>query len=182
MLSKFPRSARIFNDTVAWVGQNHNMITATLHRVYINRPTLDGFLDNGFILHFLYDRSEATLFGRMELRMAAMVTKEWAPGIRGMTDITHLKSIWESEEKKYEAKFKDDFIRLACFIVSTVEIDTSIPAHNMIRFREDSPWYNIPFFLPMTTTVRSTILPTSDWKIDILEHSSLISMITGAHM
>ena len=82
----------------------------------------------------------------------------------------------DKEEKRYEDKFKEDFIGLACFIVSIVELDHSIPSHSIIRFREDSTWYNIPFFFPMTATVRSTILPTSNWKIDILEDSSLLQM------
>ena len=158
------------------------MINATMHRVYVNRPTFEGFVDNGFMFHFLYDQSKATLFERMELRMAIMVTKDWAPGIRGMTDMTHLQRIWENEEKKYEAKFKDDYFGLACFIVATTEIDPSIPAHNMIRFRADSTWYNIPFFLPMTTSMRSTIVPCSDWQTDILEHSSLLSMLATSYV
>ena len=112
--------------------------------------------------------------------MSTMVTKEWCPGIRGMTDMKHLQRIWENEEKRYEAKYKNDFIGLACIIVAATEIDPSIPSNSMIRFRDDSTWYNIPFFFPMISTVRSTILPSSNWERDFLEHSYLITMLTSS--
>ena len=172
---KHPQSSGILDDMDAWIGRNTHMLEPTAHRVYPGGLSVDQFLENGLMLHFLHDRSKVDLFERMELKMAVMVDGSWCVKISGMVNVPRIRKIWEIEEKKYQAKFKDDFIALACFVVAVTEIDPTIPAQSMIRFREDSIWYYMPFFVVMTHSARLAMASSNDWQRDLMEHSALLT-------